>query len=75
VYRLMRLKNFGAPGEIRAPDRLVRRHASWFVYIYDHKDIFSLLIPNKFPLNRPRWADLAVGEVRLLGTVLHRDVA
>jgi hypothetical protein len=43
-----------------------------FIYIYDQKDIFSLLIPNKFPLNRPRWADLAVSGVRLLGTVVQR---
>jgi len=63
--------NNGAPGRIRTSDRLVRRHASQFVYLHDNINESGFLIPNKFPLDRPRWADLAMSGRHLLGTVLH----
>jgi hypothetical protein len=70
----MRLENVGAPGEIRTPDRLVRRDVSLFMYLPDSTNNSSFLIPNKFLPDRPQWADLAVSGVRSLGTVLHPDV-
>ena len=66
----LHLELYGAPGRIRTSDRLVRRHTSWFMQLYDNNIYLLFLIPNKFPLGRPQWAYLAVSGARLLGTVL-----
>ena len=59
--------NNGAPGEIRTPDRLVRRHTSDASLLPVSKQFLLVFIPNKFPPFDPEVADFGLFVMSLLG--------